>query len=81
MTQIMTDLAAHPEVIGDLRTEIKEVLSDGGWKKTALTSMKLLDSVIKESQRLKPIRLGEPTLATMYRKLQKVLMILTNLQI
>lgn len=70
MTQIMTDLAAHPEVIEDLRKEIKEVLSDGGWKKSTLTSMKLLDSVIKESQRLKPIQLGEPTLATMDRKLR-----------
>ncbi|KAK7698103.1 hypothetical protein SLS64_012878 [Diaporthe eres] len=59
MTQIMTDLAAHPEVIEDLRREIKGVLSDGGWKKTTLTNMKLLDSVIKESQRLKPIQLGD----------------------
>lgn len=63
MTQIMTDLAGHPEVIEDLRKEVKEVLSDGGWKKTSLTSMKLMDSVIKESQRLKPIQLGESTIA------------------
>lgn len=69
MTQIMTDLAAHPEVIEDLRKEIKEVLSDGGWKKTTLTSMKLLDSVIKESQRLKPIQLGEPTIVIIQGKL------------
>ncbi|KAK2598575.1 hypothetical protein N8I77_011976 [Diaporthe amygdali] len=59
MSQIMTDLAAHPEIIDDLRKEIKDVLSDGGWKKTTLTNMKLLDSVIKESQRLKPIQLGD----------------------
>lgn len=64
MTQIMTDLAGHPEVIEDLRKEIKEVLSDGGWKKTSLTNMKLLDSVIKESQRLKPIQLGKPAVST-----------------
>lgn len=69
MTQIMTDLAGHPEVIEDLLREIKEVLSDGGWKKTSLTNMKLLDSVIKESQRLKPIQLGEPTIPTMQGKL------------
>lgn len=68
MTQIMTDLAAHPEVIEDLLKEIKEVLSDGGWRKTTLTKMKLLDSVIKESQRLKPIQLGEPTIVTIQGK-------------
>jgi cytochrome P450 len=67
MTQIMTDLAGHPEVIDDLRKEIKEVLSDGGWKKTTLTNMKLLDSVIKESQRLKPIQLGESTIVIVPR--------------
>ncbi|KAG8160081.1 hypothetical protein KVR01_010718 [Diaporthe batatas] len=59
LTQVMEDLAGHPEVVEDLRTEIKEVLSDGGWKKTSLTNMKLLDSVIKESQRLKPTQLGD----------------------
>lgn len=69
MTQIMTDLAGHTEVIGDLRKEIKEVLSDGGWKKTSLTSMKLLDSVIKESQRLKPIQLGESATALFPRNM------------
>lgn len=68
MTQIMTELAAHPEVIEDLRKEIKEVLSDGGWKKTTLTSMKLLNSVIKESQRLKPIQLGEPVIPNILKK-------------
>lgn len=76
MTQIMTDLAAHPDIIEDLRREIKEVLSDGGWKKTTLTNMKLLDSVIKESQRLKPIQLGESIISHIwhprrYRVLQK----------
>lgn len=82
MTQIMTDLAGHPEVIEDLRREIREVLSDGGWKKTSLINMKLLDSVIKESQRLKPIQLGEPTIPTMQGKLsiRTFCMSLTNSQ-
>jgi cytochrome P450 len=67
MTQVVTDLAGHPEVIEDLRKEIKEILSDGSWKKTTLTNMKLLDSVIKESQRLKPIQLGESTILIVLR--------------
>ena len=35
------------------------VLGEGGWTKTSLHNMKLLDSVIKESQRTKPIGLGK----------------------
>lgn len=55
LTVIMADLARHPEIIEPLREEIVTVLRDGGWKKTSLTDMKLLDSVLKESLRLKPI--------------------------
>ncbi|EEH41802.1 P450 monooxygenase [Paracoccidioides lutzii Pb01] len=55
VTQVMLDLVEHPEIIEPLRKEIFDTLSEGGWKKTSLYKMKLLDSVIKESQRLKPI--------------------------
>ncbi|PGG95940.1 hypothetical protein AJ79_09795 [Helicocarpus griseus UAMH5409] len=54
-TQTILDIAAHPEIIEPMRKEIIECLSEGGWKKTSLYKMKLLDSVIKESQRMKPI--------------------------
>ncbi|EGO56842.1 hypothetical protein NEUTE1DRAFT_84384 [Neurospora tetrasperma FGSC 2508] len=53
--QVMTNLMQNPEFIGPLREEMIRVLSEGGWKKTSLYNMKLLDSVIKESQRVKPI--------------------------
>lgn len=59
LTVIMADLARHPEIIEPLREEIVTVLRDGGWKKTSLTDMKLLDSVLKESLRLKPIAVGK----------------------
>ncbi|KAF2188053.1 cytochrome P450 [Zopfia rhizophila CBS 207.26] len=55
LSYIMTDLLDHPEAIPRLREEIVGVLKDGGWKKTSLMQMKLLDSVLKESQRLHPI--------------------------
>ncbi|KAF2186179.1 cytochrome P450 [Zopfia rhizophila CBS 207.26] len=55
ITQVLLDLAQHPEFVEPLRKEIINVLSEGGWKKTSLYSLKLLDSVIKESQRLKPV--------------------------
>lgn len=59
LTVVMADLARNPEIIEPLREEISSVLRDGGWKKTSLTDMKLLDSVLKESLRLKPIAVGQ----------------------
>ncbi|KAF4924062.1 Cytochrome P450 monooxygenase TRI1 [Colletotrichum viniferum] len=56
--QVLVDVARNPEIIEPLRNEIVDVLSAGGWKKTSLYSMKLLDSVVKESQRMKPLQLA-----------------------
>jgi cytochrome P450 len=55
ITQVMFDLAQNPEYIQPLREEVIEVLGKQGWKKTSLYNLKLLDSVLKESQRLRPI--------------------------
>lgn len=57
-TQVLYDLCQHPELIEPLREEAINVLSDGGWKRTSLYKMKLMDSVLKESQRLKPSSMG-----------------------
>ncbi|KXH42393.1 p450 monooxygenase [Colletotrichum salicis] len=54
ITQAMVDILQHAELIGSLREEIVARLEKEGWKKTALYNMKLLDSVLNESQRLKP---------------------------
>ncbi|OJI79583.1 hypothetical protein ASPTUDRAFT_78935 [Aspergillus tubingensis CBS 134.48] len=53
--QTMTHLAQNPEILEPLRKEIADIIQQHGWKKTALYNMKLLDSVIRESQRLKPV--------------------------
>ncbi|KAK3326799.1 putative cytochrome P450 monooxygenase [Apodospora peruviana] len=55
VSQVLTDLCKHPEIVEPLRKEIVACLEDGGWKKTSLYNMKLLDSVIKETQRVKPV--------------------------
>lgn len=60
--QTMTEIVQHPNIIAPLRQEIADVLQKHGWKKTALSEMKLLDSVIKESQRLKPSSLSKAAL-------------------
>jgi cytochrome P450 len=50
----MFNIARHPEVFKAPRKEIVDVLQKNGLTKTALSGLKLMDSVIKESQRLKP---------------------------
>ncbi|EAW12444.1 cytochrome P450 [Aspergillus clavatus NRRL 1] len=55
LTVTLLDFARNPEIIEPLREEITAALEHGGWRKTSLTEMKLLDSVLKESLRLKPI--------------------------
>ncbi|KAI0423423.1 cytochrome P450 monooxygenase [Xylaria sp. FL1042] len=50
----LVDLIQHPETLQAVRDEIAQVLKADGWKKTSLYNMKLLDSVIKESQRINP---------------------------
>ena len=59
LTVTMLDIARNPDIIEPLRAEVRSVLKNGGWKKTALNDMRLLDSVIKESLRLKPIGIGQ----------------------
>ncbi|KAF3482589.1 cytochrome P450 monooxygenase [Arthroderma uncinatum] len=53
-TQAIYDICANPELVQPLREEAISVLGNRGWDTTSLYQMKLLDSVIKESQRLKP---------------------------
>lgn len=58
LEQVMLDLSQNPEFFQPLREEIAEHLRVGGWQKSSLYNMKLLDSVIKESQRMKPLAIG-----------------------
>lgn len=57
--QVLIDLARHPDILEPLRDEIRIVIKQYGWKKSALYHLKLLDSAIKESQRIKPMLLGK----------------------
>ena len=54
--QVLIDIHRHGrDLLPEIRDEIVSCLREGGWKKTSLYNMKLLDSVIKETQRVKPI--------------------------
>ncbi|KAJ5545289.1 hypothetical protein N7461_007593 [Penicillium sp. DV-2018c] len=58
LTNVLYDLAAYPEYIQPLRDEIRAVAAeDGILKKTSLLKLKLMDSVMKESQRMHPVSL------------------------
>jgi hypothetical protein len=59
LTQVLLDLCTMPEIIDALREEIVTVVREEGWKKTTFYKLKLMDSVLKESQRLKPTSIGK----------------------
>ncbi|KAJ5294327.1 hypothetical protein N7508_009148 [Penicillium antarcticum] len=57
-TQTLLDICGREDLIRDLREEIVTVVQAEGWKKTTLYKLKLMDSVIKECQRLKPMAIA-----------------------
>ena len=58
------DLTARPELLGPLRQELEKVLiTDGAWKKSAMTKLLKLDSFLSESQRMNPPALSKTVLA------------------
>ncbi|KAL5339002.1 cytochrome P450 [Aspergillus crustosus] len=58
VSQTLFNLSSRPELVEDLRKEVISVIGQYGWVKPALYQLKLMDSVLKESQRLKPISIG-----------------------
>ncbi|KAF7195294.1 Cytochrome P450 monooxygenase [Pseudocercospora fuligena] len=54
LREMLIDLCEHQELIEPLRKEIREALSSSGVTLAALAKMNLMDSVMKESQRLGP---------------------------
>ncbi|KAI1151017.1 cytochrome P450 [Nemania diffusa] len=62
LSKVFLELLAQPELILALRSEIIEVLRAHGWSKAGLYNLKLMDSILKETQRVKPI-----TMVTMQR--------------
>lgn len=59
VTQLILNILPRPELVAALRAEMIDVLGREGWAKTSLYNLKLMDSVMKETQRLKPIQSGK----------------------
>jgi hypothetical protein len=55
-TDILRELVVRPKVVAEVRDEVKKVLEENNdvLDNHALFKMKLLDSVMRESQRLNP---------------------------
>ncbi|KAI0536033.1 cytochrome P450 [Xylaria digitata] len=51
----LLDICKYPEIIQQLRDEIVEVVGREGWAKTTLYKLKLMDSFLRESQRVSPL--------------------------
>ena len=59
MTKVVSALCENPKLIQPLREEIISIVSEHGWREASLHKMTLLDSVLKESQRIEPLGLCE----------------------
>ncbi|KAE8354978.1 cytochrome protein [Aspergillus coremiiformis] len=57
LAKVLLDLCEHAEIIPALRQEIVAVIQEHGWQKSTLVNLKLMDSFLKENQRLKPFSL------------------------
>ncbi|PQE08277.1 Cytochrome P450 protein [Rutstroemia sp. NJR-2017a BVV2] len=54
LKQSLLDICAHPELIQQIRQEVIEAVQESGWTTAGLFKMQLLDSAIKETQRMHP---------------------------
>ncbi|PVH96441.1 cytochrome P450 [Periconia macrospinosa] len=55
MTMCLLQLCDMPELIKPLREDCRRVLDESGWTKQALQDMKLLDSFMRECQRMRDL--------------------------
>lgn len=59
LTHTMLEILQKPDIIQPLREEIISVLGTEDWSKRTFYKLRLMDSVLKEAQRLKPVLLGK----------------------
>ena len=59
VSQAMVDLSRNPESIEPLKQEIRRVVGDGDFNPTTLHNLKLMDSALKETLRIKPVAVGQ----------------------
>ena len=58
-THALLQLAAHPDWVKPLRTEVEGIIGDEGWTKASMQKMKKIDSFMRESSRVNTLGLGK----------------------
>jgi cytochrome P450 len=58
LSQALLDICQYPDVADQLREEVVDVVGENGWAKTSLYKLKLMDSFLKEGQRVHPMSAG-----------------------
>lgn len=64
LTKTIFEICTHPDLVDDLREEAARVFKEHGLKKTAIHELRLMDSVIKETQRIQPLQTSASKLAS-----------------
>ncbi|KAH7076351.1 cytochrome P450 [Paraphoma chrysanthemicola] len=57
LSQVLMRLGNEPHLIDDLRAEIVSVVGAEGFSKASIANLKLMDSALKETQRVKPLQM------------------------
>jgi cytochrome P450 len=55
IAQVLVDICRNPEIMEPLRREVITVVAENGWTHAALQKLRLMDSLLKESQRYTPV--------------------------
>lgn len=59
MSQMLVDLCRSPHLIEDLKAEAADILKDHTWTNAVFPKLRLMDSCMRESQRMKSLSQGE----------------------
>lgn len=71
MNVAVLDICKHPDVVQPLREEIIRVLTEeGGWNKNVFAKLHLMDSFLKESQRMLPVSSIQDTSSSNFSLIQ-----------
>ncbi|RAK81177.1 cytochrome P450 [Aspergillus fijiensis CBS 313.89] len=55
LTKVIFDIVSRPDLVAELRQEVISAVESHGWSRNTIHNLKLMDSAIKETQRLQPV--------------------------